>query len=83
VVRKPEVTHDVGSQVTGSVQRGRLETRSGAAARQLSARRIAALEDEHLLPGLGEIGGGHEAVVAGADDEDVRVRHRRPPTASP
>ena len=50
--------------------------------RQLAAGGRALLEHEHLLARLGEIGRGDQAVVARADDHDVRVRHRAP-TASP
>ena len=42
---------------------------------QLAAGYVAALEHQHLAAGLRKVGGGDEAVVAGADDDDVGVRH--------
>ena len=45
------------------------------------ARRVAALEDEHLEPGGVQLAGAAQAGEAGADDDDVR--HRRRPCRTP
>ena len=48
------------------------EARQGQFARDHAAAEPGiALEHQHLLAGRGQIGGGHEAVVAGADGDDV------------
>ena len=47
------------------------------AGRKLSAGRGVTLEHQHLATGLGEIGGRHEPIVSGADDDDVHAAHRQ------
>ena len=41
---------------------------------------IRALQDQHLPPGLGQIGGANQAIVSGADNQDImKISHRRSP----
>ena len=40
-----------------------------------AADRVVALDDQHLHPGAGEIGGAGQAVMAGADDARVISGH--------
>ncbi len=63
-----EQADDVGAGADDEVGVGeRALERAGA------AEPLAALEDEHGLAGLGEVGGAGEAVVAAADDDGVPV----------
>ena len=69
-----EQADDVGARADDVVGVGeRALERAGA------AEPLAALEHEHRLAGLGEVGGGGEAVVAAADDRPRPSCGRRAP----
>jgi hypothetical protein len=65
------------------VVRGRARVVQEARKSELLGRGVAAddrplLEHEHLEARQREVGGGDEAVVPGACDDDVRLRHASP-----
>ena len=77
VLRQLEVAHDLGAQQrrdVGAVRVG--EARVERARDRGAADPVVLLDDERLQAGLGEIAGGDEAVVAGADDDGVVARSR-------
>ena len=82
VPRQVEFLDDRGPQLASRVQAGHRCARRERCTCQLAACRCTLLQHENFLAGLGEVGSSDQAVVARADDQDVRVRHRAP-TASP
>ena len=67
-----QLLDDQRVQQPGEVGAGRDRVaRPGLLERARAADLVAALEHEHAAPGAGEVGGGGEAVVAGADDDRV------------
>src|SRR6059058_2051604 len=64
-------------------QRGALETRMEFFGNGSAAHRLAALEDDRLVAGFGEIKRGDQAIVTGADDHHRGLGHQmRPPFQS-
>ncbi len=76
VPREVEFLDDRGPQLTRRMQARHDGTRRQRGAGQLPAGGCALLQHENFLAGLREVGSSDQAIVAGADDQDVRVRHR-------
>ena len=78
-----ELAADAGIELIANMRAGGdAESRRELPRDRRAADPVRGLEHQHLAAGPGEVGGAHQAVVAGADDDDaVAVSHRASPRA--
>ena len=75
-IEVPERRHVVHHHVVDGVDVGVVAREEDLLGRQAAADLVAALDERDLETGFGEIGGGDQAVRAGADDDDIPVAFR-------
>ncbi len=81
VAREVELADDLGVQQADHVGAGgRAEARDQLLGDRRAAHHAAPLDDRDAQPGIGEIVGGDEPVMARSDDDDILARHPREST---